>query len=100
LGSGSAALAAGGGTCFFDMPLNSEPPVLADPTAITFSLRAPDGTEVNGTEANATNPSTGVWLWTIPEPFDAPGTWHFRAAATAGLVTAAETSVKVRKSAF
>ena len=28
IGSGSAALAAGGGTCFFDMPLNSEPPVL------------------------------------------------------------------------
>jgi len=28
LSCGSAALAAGGGTCFFDMPLNSEPPVL------------------------------------------------------------------------
>jgi len=28
LGSGSAALAAGGGTTFFDMPLNSEPPVV------------------------------------------------------------------------
>ncbi|MDB6128089.1 MAG: allB [Verrucomicrobia bacterium] len=28
IASGSAALAAGGGTCFFDMPLNSEPPVL------------------------------------------------------------------------
>jgi allantoinase len=27
-GTGSAALAAGGGTCFFDMPLNSSPPVL------------------------------------------------------------------------
>ena len=27
-GSGSAALAAGGGTCFFDMPLNSTPPVV------------------------------------------------------------------------
>ena len=26
--TGSAALAAGGGACFFDMPLNSEPPVL------------------------------------------------------------------------
>lgn len=26
--SGSAALAAGGGTCFFDMPLNSSPPTL------------------------------------------------------------------------
>ncbi len=29
LSSGSAALAAGGGTCFFDMPLNSDPPVLS-----------------------------------------------------------------------
>jgi allantoinase len=28
IASGSAALAAGGGTAFFDMPLNSEPPVL------------------------------------------------------------------------
>ena len=28
LATGSAALAAGGGSCFFDMPLNSEPPVL------------------------------------------------------------------------
>lgn len=28
LATGSAALAAGGGTCFCDMPLNSEPPVL------------------------------------------------------------------------
>ncbi len=28
LASGSAALAVGGGTCFLDMPLNSEPPVL------------------------------------------------------------------------
>jgi allantoinase len=28
LASGSLALAVGGGTCFFDMPLNSEPPVL------------------------------------------------------------------------
>ncbi len=28
LASGSAAVAAGGGTCFFDMPLNSTPPVL------------------------------------------------------------------------
>jgi allantoinase len=28
IATGSAALAAGGGTCFFDMPLNSSPPVL------------------------------------------------------------------------
>ena len=29
IATGSAALAAGGGTCFFDMPLNSSPPVLS-----------------------------------------------------------------------
>src|SRR5438270_10732653 len=30
--SGSSALAAGGGTCFFDMPLNSSPPTLDGPS--------------------------------------------------------------------
>lgn len=32
IATGSAALAAGGGTCFFDMPLNSSPPVLDGPS--------------------------------------------------------------------
>jgi allantoinase len=32
VGTGSAALAAGGGTCFFDMPLNSSPPTLDGPS--------------------------------------------------------------------
>src|SRR4051812_37982178 len=31
IATGSAALAAGGGTCFFDMPLNSNPPLLDGP---------------------------------------------------------------------
>src|SRR3954470_15750135 len=30
--TGSSALAAGGGTCFFDMPLNSSPPTLDGPS--------------------------------------------------------------------
>src|SRR3954470_5255424 len=34
--TGSAALAAGGGTCFFDMPLNSSPPTLDGPS---FNLK-------------------------------------------------------------
>src|SRR3954470_10457813 len=34
--TGSSALAAGGGTCFFDMPLNSSPPVL---DAESFDLK-------------------------------------------------------------
>jgi allantoinase len=32
IATGSSALAAGGGTCFFDMPLNSSPPVLDGPS--------------------------------------------------------------------
>jgi len=36
IASGSAALVAGGGTCFFDMPLNSSPPVL---DAESFDLK-------------------------------------------------------------
>lgn len=32
ISTGSAALAAGGGTCFFDMPLNSSPPTLDGPS--------------------------------------------------------------------
>lgn len=32
IATGSAALAAGGGACFFDMPLNSSPPVLNGPS--------------------------------------------------------------------
>ena len=37
--SGTAALAAGGGTCFFDMPLNSDPPLL-DAAAFDAKLAA------------------------------------------------------------
>src|SRR5947208_743892 len=39
IATGSAALAAGGGTCFFDMPLNSSPPVL-DATSFDAKLAA------------------------------------------------------------
>jgi hypothetical protein len=70
----------------------------ADPSAITFSLKAPDGTVTTATEADATNPAVGVWKWPIPAAFDAPGPWHFRAEATAGLQTAEELSVRVRPS--
>ncbi|HSV15581.1 MAG TPA: allantoinase AllB [Tepidisphaeraceae bacterium] len=40
--TGSAALAAGGGTCFFDMPLNSSPPVI-DAAAFDGKLTAATG---------------------------------------------------------
>src|SRR5437763_16292463 len=40
--TGSAALAAGGGTMFFDMPLNSSPPVVT-PEAFDAKLAAAQG---------------------------------------------------------
>lgn len=75
--------------------------VLENPTAITFRLMAPSGT-ITATEDEtfATNPSTGVWEWQIPDPFDAPGTWKFHALATSGMQVAEEIAVKVRKSSF
>src|SRR5581483_9099166 len=42
IGTGSAALSAGGGTCFFDMPLNSSPPVI-DGDAFDRKLTAATG---------------------------------------------------------
>jgi hypothetical protein len=74
--------------------------VLTTPTAVDFTQRAPDGTETAKTIVDATEESTGVLSWPIPAPFDAPGTWKFRAAATAPFFTAEELTLKVRKSAF
>lgn len=73
---------------------------LTDPTGITFKLLAPDGTVTTATEASATNPSTGVWHWEIPATLDQAGWWSFRAEATAGIETAAETAIQVRSSVF
>jgi allantoinase len=45
IATGSSALAAGGGTCFFDMPLNSSPPVLDGP-AFDAKRRAAEASSV------------------------------------------------------
>ncbi|HEY7091475.1 MAG TPA: allantoinase AllB [Tepidisphaeraceae bacterium] len=45
IATGSSALAAGGGTCFFDMPLNSSPPVL-DGAAFDAKKRAAERSSV------------------------------------------------------
>jgi allantoinase len=51
IASGSSALAAGGGTCFFDMPLNSSPPTLDGPS---FDMKR---------EAAETSSRTDFALW-------------------------------------
>ncbi len=63
LATGSAALAAGGGTCFFDMPLNSLPPVL-------------DGASFEAKRAAAERASRldfGLWGGLVPGNLDRLG---------------------------
>lgn len=84
----------------FVWTFKNENGILTTPLAVTFSQRAPDGAIVNENLGNATEESTGVLSWQIPAPFNAPGTWKYRAAATSGVVVAEELTVKVRKSAF
>lgn len=74
--------------------------VPADPSAASFSIKAPDGTVTVLAEDAATNPTVGEWRWAVPAAFDAAGIWDFRVEATAGLQTAEETSVIVRASKF
>lgn len=71
-----------------------------DPSAITFSLKAPDGTITTASQAAAVNPSTGEWSWTAPVLLDQHGTWVARVAGTAGLETAGEWTFRVADSAF
>ena len=74
--------------------------VPADPTGITFKVMDPDGVVTTEDETDATNPATGTWHWTLPAAFDQDGNWKVRAAATAGLICAVETTIRVRDSFF
>jgi allantoinase len=56
IASGSAALAAGGGTAFFDMPLNSLPPVT---DAASFALKRAAGERLSRTDF-------GIWGGLVP----------------------------------
>jgi allantoinase len=58
--TGSAALAAGGGTCFFDMPLNSSPPVI-DGDAFDRKLTAATG---------RSHADFGLWGGIVPGNLD------------------------------
>jgi allantoinase len=71
IASGSAALAAGGGTCFFDMPLNSSPPVLDGPS---FDLKRA------AAEATSTT-DFGLWGGLTPGNLD-----HLETLADLGVV--------------
>lgn len=73
---------------------------LADPTAITFRLLDPDGNETTEDETDATNTTTGVWVWELPQTFDESGRWFARAEGTETVIAAVETQIPVRPSRF
>ena len=77
--------------------------VLADPTNIDFEVLRPSDAEgtpsVTGTEVNATNPSTGVWQYVLPQ-LDEEGHWEVRATGTAGVVASVTQRFVVRATRF
>jgi len=64
----------------------------ADPDSIRLVIRAPDGTEVEKTEADMVNPSTGTW--TYDHPFTVEGR-HLVLIDGDGLVDAADQRLEV-----
>lgn len=70
--------------------------VLTTPNALTITVREPDGTETDYTQADATNPSVGVWEFAMPAVLDSCGIWTVKFFGTAGVIAAEEVSFKVR----
>lgn len=77
----------------------------ADPGALTFKARQPDGTVttyVYGTDAQLVKASTGIYYvdWPVPKTVAAEGAWFYRYEATGANAGAIESSFRVRDSPF
>ena len=75
-----------------------------DPALVVVIVRNPAGTET--LYANSTHPETfenpevGTWVFTLPGPLDAAGEWTVRMRGVEGVETAAEITIRVRRSKF
>lgn len=77
-------------------PLDASAIAPADPTTVTFTLLAPDGSEQRFDwpgAAEIDHPEVGVFVLTVPPP--APGEWRGRAEGAGALVQAREFSFTV-----
>ena len=72
------------------------------PSAVTFQVRLPDGTESSYDDADpeVDNPSTGVWTLSYVIADNIPGRWAVRARGTTGVLAADEDSFYVAPSVF
>lgn len=81
-----------------DPVANSSVP--ANPSTVTFTLLAPDGSEqqfVWPTDSEVTNPATGTFVLTLP-PQLPPGEWKYRAEGAGSLVQAREDAFTIVES--
>lgn len=71
----------------------------SNPSSVTCSVRAPDGTETTYEPPAVTNPETGSFQVVIPT--DQPGVWSYRWEGETGAETpATERTFTVLESAF
>lgn len=64
---------------------------LANPATVTVKVRQPNGTTLTYTspDASITNPSTGVWKFTLPFAYNQAGEWAFYVVGAGGDAQAA-----------
>lgn len=85
---------------FWDVDPVANTSVPANPSTVTFTLLAPDGSEqvfVWPGAAEITNPQTGTFLLSLP-PQLPPGEWRYRAEGAGSLVQAREDSFTIVES--
>lgn len=85
---------------FFAVDPLTEVSTPADPTTVTFTVQAPDGTEtvyVSGIDPEVSNPQVGVYVLTLDPPTP-PGNWLWRAEGTGAVVAADEGTFDVLES--
>jgi len=73
----------------------------ADPTAVTFKLKAPDDTvtTVTAPDAAIANPTVGTWTYQL-STLTQEGVWTIRAEGVGGVDTAVEATFNVPSSEF
>jgi uncharacterized protein YfaS (alpha-2-macroglobulin family) len=95
-----AAQFIGGERPEFTITVSDSAGTLVDPATISAIVRDPDGTETTYTGAPFTNPSTGVYVFTLPAPLpNLTGVWHVKVVTT-GTVTAHIGRFEVASSPF